>query len=303
MEQILDNLKYNQNRDSTKKNYLTIWHLFNKFLLKLDDKCPRTWEHCVSLYCAHLVDSGIQSSTLQSYVSAIRHVLVNDNYKWNDNKILLTVISKACKLKNDVVKSRLPIQFNLFEALLFEIDRHFRYKQPYLNALYKALFALGYYGLMRIGKLTLSDHTLKAQNVHIGINKNKIQLILYSSKTHGKESLPQKIKISQNESSGNKEKFFCPFKLTRQFINFRGNFDDLNEQFFVFADKSPVKPCHVLDTLTKMLKNINMNHLFYTFHSLQIGHGSDLIKFGYSIEQIKRMGHWKSNAVYKYLRS
>ena len=70
--------------------------------------------------------------------------------------------------------------------------------------MYKALLALSYYGLMRVGELTQSDHTLLAKNIHLAKNKEKILLLLYSSKTLYKGSKPQKIKIVSNkcEKSG-----------------------------------------------------------------------------------------------------
>ena len=60
-----------QNRPSMSQNYLSVWRQFNKFVIKLDIK-PQTWEEKVSLFLAQLVDSGAQSSTIKSYVSAIK---------------------------------------------------------------------------------------------------------------------------------------------------------------------------------------------------------------------------------------
>ena len=54
--------------------------------------------------------------------------------------------------------------------------------------------------------------------------------------------------------------------------------------------------------LRKMLPSFGLNAELYDMHSLRIGRASDLIKQNYSIEQVKRMGRWKSNAVYKYIR-
>ena len=54
--------------------------------------------------------------------------------------------------------------------------------------------------------------------------------------------------------------------------------------------------------LRKMLSSFGLNAELYDMHSLRIGRASDLIKQNYSIEQVKRMGRWKSNAVYKYIR-
>ena len=62
--------------------------------------------------------------------------------------------------------------------------------------MYKALFLLGYYGLMRVGELTASPHVARAANVNVALNKNKILIILYTSKTHGLEARPQRIKIT-----------------------------------------------------------------------------------------------------------
>ena len=56
----------------------------------------------------------------------------------DDNKVLLNTLAKACKLVNDKVKTRLPIQNKLLELLLFEIERLYD-SQPYLETMYKTL--------------------------------------------------------------------------------------------------------------------------------------------------------------------
>ena len=124
---------------------------------------------------------------------------------------------------------QMPIHFNLFEMILFELNRCYGATQPYLNIAYRALFSLAYYGLMRIGKLTSSQHSLKAKDVHIASNKNKILVILHSSKMHGKESLPQKIKIS-DKCHLKKKRFFCPFSAVRTYLSVRGSYISDTEQ-------------------------------------------------------------------------
>ena len=110
MELILEKLKCNHNRESTKKNYQGIWRKFNCFIIQLDKK-PESWEERVALFLAYLVEhGGIQSSTLRSYTSAIKSVLLDDGYEWNDQKLLMGTLSKSCKLINDRVRTRLPIK-------------------------------------------------------------------------------------------------------------------------------------------------------------------------------------------------
>ena len=205
------------------------------------------------------------------------------------------------------VTTRLPIQCGLLELLLFEIERlYYKQPQPFLEAMYKALFALGYYGMMRVGELTLSEHVLKAKDVHMATNKEKLLLVLYSSKTHSKGSRPQKIKITSNrtEKSGQYcHRNFCPFKLLRTYIDMRGNdFTQNNDPFFIFKDGSSVKAENSREILRQLLERLGLDGTLYNMHSLRIGRTTDLIKYNYSFQEVKRMGRWRSNAVYKYIR-
>ena len=165
---------------------------------------------------------------------------------------------------------------------------------------------MGYYGLMWIGELVAGQHTLKAQDVHVASNKNKILLILYSSKTHDKESHPQKIKISESKTqmvAHRRQVFFCLFKTIRDYISVRGTcYRDANENFFVLADKSLVTQPMLRNILRKLLIHLNLDSSLYSIHSMHLGRAGDLLKAGYNIEQIKQIGRWKSNAVYKYLK-
>ena len=58
------------------------------------------------------------------------------------------------------------------------------------------MFTAAYYGLFRVGEIMLSEHMVKAIDVHVDTNKNKLLFILRSSKTHTKGNHPQIIKIS-----------------------------------------------------------------------------------------------------------
>ena len=140
--------------------------------------------------------------------------------------------------------------------------------------MYKTLFILGYYGLLRVGELTHGAHMLKAKDVHVGMNKEKILLVLYSSKTHGKNNLPQEIKITAakqeklHPSGKCLQRHFCPFELTRWYMKLRGGYSHENEEFFVFKDGSYVTPSQVRKTLRRILSNLNIEAHLYDTHSL-----------------------------------
>ena len=224
----------------------------------------------------------------------------------NENTYLLTSLMWVCKLVNDKVRTRLPIRKRLLTLLVKSIDSHFADNpQTYLSILYRALFLTAYYGLFRIGELTKSDHTVKVADVHIGENKNKLVFILHMSKTHGKNNKPQIIRISsvsKHGGPGNGNRIpgincsYCPFQALREYVDVRKKFCEGSEQFFVFKDRSPVEPRHARLMLKKLL-------LLYNFHCIRMGMASDLLEIHYcSVETIRKIGRWKSTAVYTYLR-
>ena len=310
----MEKLKGQQTRSSTMKNYLSIWRHFNNFLIRLDKRQP-SWEENLVLFGTHLVELGSQSSTIKSYFSAIKHILKTDGYPWNDDKAMLSTITKSCKIINDQVKVRLPVSRKLLDVMIFELERILQ-SQPYLLSLYKALFMLAYYGLMRIGELTTGTHPMLAKDIHMGKNKDKILIMLRSSKTHGKESRPQKIRIETFDNANitylnawtryhQPTKFkgiFCPFGIVRSFMRIRRNYLTDSEPFFIFQDRSPVAPYHVHTKLKQILDALNLDQTMYGMHSFCSGHACDMYKAGYSIPQIQKAGRWRLGAVYHYLK-
>ena len=302
IQSIMNRLKCTTNRPSTSKTYMTVWRQFNKFLIKLDCR-PDSWEDRTALFAAYQIERGLQSASVRSYISAIKRTLIDDGYLWNDDKILLSSLTRACRLINDHVRTRLPIQSGLLELLLFEVER-FHCKQPYLNSLFKALYGMSYYGLMRAGEVTASPHVVKAKDVHLAKNKEKLLLVLYSSKTHGRESIPQKIRITSNKTDKTvNTRHFCPFKMIGEYIQKRPPYIRDDEQFFVFSDRSPVTAENARSLLRNCLTKLGLNDRLYDLHSMRIGRSTELVKkFHFSIDETKRAGRWRSSCVFKYIR-
>ena len=150
--------------------------------------------------------------------------------------------------------------------------------QPYLLVMYQAMFAPGYYALMRVGELTQSQHTLKACNVHVAENNDKILLVLRSLKTHGKESYLQEIKIVANriDTLGFQlKRNLSPFKLVRKYIQIRKlcvtQCVNESEQFFVFRDGTLVTATQAQALLKSILSCLNLDEKLYDMYSLRIG--------------------------------
>ena len=301
---MIEKLRNKKHQLSTKRNYHTIWKLFNKFIISLDF-IPKSWEEKLSLYCGYLVDiKKVQSSTLRSYVSAIKQTLIIDGYRWDPEEFILSTFTKSCKMENDRVKTRLPIKKGLLELILYDLEITFN-EQNYLEKAYKAIFIICYYGMMRIGEVVNGEHVIKVSQVHMDtIHNQKMLIVLYTSKTHGKGDRPQYIKINAMINNGEKPTNFCPIRLTQDYIRIRNNkINPTPEQnFFLFSDGSTINPCHVRSVLRQSLENLQLKSKLYDTHSFRIGRATDLRRMGKHVEDIKQWGRWKSNTVYKYLR-
>ena len=185
--------------------------------------------------------------------------------------------------------------------LLYRVDRKFLQEQmqPYLNKLYKCLLSFGYYGMMRISELT-GIHAIKAKDIHISEEKEKILIILYTSKTHGKNKKPQEIKIERGGKTCRKTNF-SPFEIAQDFAKSRGGYFNDDDHFFIFRYGTPVSSWNVRKLIRSCLKDLGLDPTLYNTHSLRSGRATDLSKYNVPIHKIKQWGRWRSNAVYNYL--
>ena len=240
-------------------------------------------------------------------------MLLDINVEVNEDHFLISSLTRACQLINDQVRTRLPIQRDMLNILLKKVREVFS-TQPFLSQLYQALFVAGYYGLLRVGELTMGNHPIYARDVRIGVNKKKILFILRTSKTTWKDTSPQMVKITSaprtDPSLGREKRLlsqstqieYCPFNILDTYRKMRGPAKSAREQFFVFSDGSRVKSNHMRTVLKRILTLAGFDESCYGTHSLRIGRSVDMLKYGLSVETIKKLGRWKSNTVFKYLR-
>ena len=279
IEEIVEKLHCQYLRQPTKSNYYGVWKTFNQFNIKLDSR-PKSWEERLTLFVGYLIGLNRQSSTIKSYISAIKSVLKYEKIELKEDKLLLYALIKACKCHNDYFQTKLPIRKGLLQIIIRSVDTLYEEQpQPYLCAMYKALFAVMYYGLCRIGEVTASPHVVKAKDVYIGLNKHKLMLVLHSSKTHNQNAKPQIIKIDsvykptltahQRAHSGYNQ--YCPFWLVQQYINMCKKYQCDDEQFFVMQDRSLVTPAHFRAMLRKILRHNKIDSTLYSSKAFRAG--------------------------------
>ena len=155
-------------------------------------------------------------------------------------------------MKNDTLSIRLPIQKGLLNIIIDRVNEYYLSKgQEYLAKLYTAIIATGYFGLMRVGELTMGSHPVKAPDFMIARSKFKIQIVLRSSKTHSLANEPQKITIIRTHRTHDPH---CTYSIIKQFLDIRGGYFSDEEPFFIFRDRSPVKPYHLRTVLHRPIQ-------------------------------------------------
>lgn len=308
---VLDELEVKAVEDSTMKVYMVAWHAINNFYCRLDNK-PKPWQQRMALFIAFMIKKRFEKSTIKTYIAGIKYVLRNIlHIDVDDNSFRFTALIKAARYKNNKVNIRMPIKLGLLNRILEETTNIKRLRnQPYLVALYRAMFAAAYYGLLRVGEMT-GQHAVTAKNVHVAKNKHKVQLRLWTSKTLKWGNWPHDIKIDglhdckkcYPEFKGKSSHDYCPVHILAQYNEMRETTTG-DKRFFIFKSGISVSGHAFRRTLKEALTQVGLRDALsrYNGHSLRSGRACDLWKLGFSLADIRYIGRWKSNCVFKYLK-
>ena len=135
-------------------------------------------------------------------------------------------------------------------------------------------------------------------------SRNKVLILLRTSKTHGIGDNPQSMKISGNNADPcDRNACYCPVKLPHTHAKLHHSKAAAHNRgpLFIFSDGSPVRPYHYRLVLKCAIKMAGLDQNNYDCHSLRIGRSCDLFRDKMPVEDIKKLGRWKSNSVFDYL--
>ena len=196
------------------------------------------------------------------------------------------------QIEEQACNKRLPIHKWLLHLILDKVDEMFTEKNQHYLALREKTMITGYYGLLRVSELTISPHTINAQDVHLATNKRKLLLCLKTSKTHTEANKPQIVKMgpkAEESEASHLHPAFCPCSVMVEYLNMQGDFNNDDEPLFVFRAYTGVKAdqfCRVLKTAIKLN---GLNESLYNSYSLRMGRSCDLYKDGMEISKIQNL--------------
>lgn len=281
---------------NTRKKYLSHWRQFRTFMLEkiLSNYLPASSQH-VSLYVTHLRNNcKLQTASIRPHLSAIAYYHQLNGFGNPAESFLITQLLNAYK-KNDVSTIiRKPITLKILTRLLRSLTS--APLTPYDSHLFRALFLVMYYALLRSSEVchsAASRHTLKLSEVSI-INSHRRSKLKLSLKSF-KHSTPNPAPIIINATSDR----HCPVTAFKKYLTFRGPGEG---PAFRYEDGKPMTRSRLASCLKAHLTLIGLHPSHYNTHSFRQGRATDMARLGFTETQIATAGRWKSTAHRLYVK-
>ena len=273
----------------TKASYQRVWTRYTDFCkaYSLVSGLPIAEENFLR-FISFLYKQGYASKTIDSMVSALSYY-----HKIN----AMDCASQSELVKRDLAgirnilpsnDSRLPISKCMLNKLLAEADNIV--SDTFTLALFKAMASLSFYGLLRVGEMTFSRNTLKIESIHV--TEQEIHITFSNFKhSHGKSC--------RNTILATNIKGLCPVELLRNYLSVRGNQTGF---LFMKGNGKAMSRIEFLALLKEILEYCGFDSKLFNTHSFRIGRATEMVKEGYSLEQIRMAGRWSSDAFKTYIR-
>ena len=257
-----------------------MWKLYNKHWKKANKKHIQT-------YVTYLHNENLKATTIRAHLSAIAfYFQTKMDFDPTDSfstKKLLKYYSKLDKSKS----TRLPITQNILNKLMLHVDTCYAdiyYKHAFI-ALYSTMFHLA----LRISEVSAYSssfsHALELRDV-----KNYNNMLFITLRSHKHSTKQARYRVSQKVSL---------YSHIRNWIKTRGN-----EQGYLFSHPNniPFSRDFILKNLNQDLEEIGLNSSLFNTHSFRKGRATSMATQGYSTEQIKLIGRWKTDAYSTYIQ-
>ncbi len=247
----------------------------------------------VCLFVTYLhVYIQLGSATIATYLSAISFLHKINQMSDPCTNFVVHKLQQACAKRSSATSpGRLPITLPLLHKLLSALPL----VQPILfrQILFKAMFLIAFHACCRVGELTKSgqaQHWLKLHDISFA---NQSVTVTSTSYKHCKPGYVPKITV---HATGNQ---YCPVMALKAFLSIRGTQPG---PLFCMSDNLPITRHMFCKVLNQCVSFLGLNSAQLTSHSFRIGRATLGLEQGLTIEQIRLMGRWHSDAFRKYLK-
>ena len=282
---------------STKLSYARAWKLFYEVMntMKIPyngvDSLPLSHQQ-VLLFISFLLARKYAPTTVISYVSAISYAHKMSGITDPCSVFAVQKVLAAATRIGPSVDYRLPITLNILSNLTKSVDH--TTVNPYLRSLFKAMYLVSFFALMRVGEVTTnSTGFIALYSDQIQFYPTHVVLTIRHFKHNISGQPVQLVMTKQNNPA------ICPVSALIDYFHLRGT--QLGP-LFCFPDLKPIGRYFFIKNLKSNLSFCGLNTSLYQSHSFRIGGASFFASLGFSDEQIRLLGRWKSNAFRVYIR-
>ena len=280
---------------SAKKKYLTFCQQYSLSPLPL---C----EYVTCLFVAFLSKTGINPTSISTYLAAIRHLQVESGLPppqradWPRLQYTLRGIKRSNATANK--RSRLPITGDIMQALLTTLQGDSS-RDQYTKDMLWAACCMGFFGFLRAGEFTTtqSADSFPIQVADVSVDSHTdpsvVRIFLRRSKT---DPLGRGTYIYL----GRTKKILCPVVAILRFMSIR---PQVAGPLLVLEDGRPLLRDHFVTEIKSLLSVANYNAGAYAGHSFRIGAATSAALAGLPVHLIKTLGRWKSEAYQVYVRT
>ena len=273
---------------NTQAAYQRSWCKFVEFAQKfgLSAQLPVSTDNILK-FISYLHLNKVPFQSITPILSAIsyKHKLSDLTDPCKSFKV--SQVLNSVKRINPKVQQKFPITLTLLQKMVNSLC--LLGLSEYETSLFKSMFTIQFYFALRIGELTDSQHNITLEQVLVKQNSLTINFRTFKHSSSF-TSCPHEVHRVNNHP--------CPVV---ELKNYLANRDKASGPLFKL-DNKPV-PRHVYNNKIKtVLQIIGEDTTNYSAHSFRIGATTYWASKGMSELQIKQLGRWKSDAIFKYLR-
>lgn len=283
---------------SSRQHYKNTWVRYKSFCasLSIDHCCPNPAEFV--LFISQLFSEDVSPATITSMMSHVSYWLQMKGYSVQvlDDFLVKKALSGLRKL-NPTEDIRLPITYPILEKLLSVIPQVL--ECCYSRSLFASIFTLSFFALCRLSEVAGQRPRLHLEDISFPDSKlHSPMTVCFRLYKHNTGGRPSVLEVS---CQCGENKHVCPGKLMKAFLQVRVP-SSKKSAVFLTRDGTPISEAFFRSTLKTCCLILGLGPQ-YTSHSFRIGGASWAASKGYSSEQIKKMGRWKSDAYKKYIRN
>ena len=260
-------------------------------------------QHTVALFISYLAQSGLRSTSIQTYMAAIRHMHIEAGLDpparehWHQVNYVIRGIRRA--QSTTPRRTRLPVTAEIMRAIQVAVFSPARERSELERHLLWAACCLGFFGFLRSGEFTVKDPRHEAP-------------LLSSDMAVDSHSHPSTIRLhirkAKSDPFGNGIFIFlgktgchlCPVSAV---LNYMARRPQGEGPLLRWGDRSPLRQDRFVQAVKAILRDAGFDPSHYSGHSFRIGAASSAAARGIPDHLIKTLGRWRSEAYQLYVRT